>query len=129
MTITTTDLDEIAHQLGVTVTEHDGGEKGRHYPGGIISLRRGLGWVTRRCTLAHELGHYILGHAPTRDPWVHARQERRADELAAELLITPDDYETAEMLAGSEETALAHELGVTKRIIRAWRNHHRRRTA
>lgn len=126
-TITTDrDLDDLAHRLGVQVTEHEGGEKGRHYPGGIISLRRGLPHVARRCTLAHELAHYILGHVPTTDRWLYARQERKADELAAQLLVTPDDYETAEMLAGSHDGALAHELGVTTHLIRVWRGLHER---
>ncbi len=130
-TITTTDpdldLDDLAHRLGVRVIEHEGGEKGRSYAGGIISLRRGLGWVARRCTLAHELAHYIRGHTPTTDPWLHSRQERQADELAAQLLITPETYETVERLAGCHAGALAQELGVTTHLIHVWRNHHQRR--
>lgn len=129
-TITTDlDLDDLAHRLGIQVTEHQGGEKGRHYPGGILSLRRGLGYAARRCTLAHELAHYILGHQPTEDDWIHSRQERQAHEFAAELLITPKSYESAEILAGSHDGALAAELGVTTHLIRVWRGIHERTQA
>ena len=123
----TTDLDALAHHLGVCVLEHQGGEKGRHYPGGILSLRAGLHPTLRRCTLAHELAHYILKHEPTSDPWLHSRQERKADELAAELLITPEDYEHAEMMVGHHASALAAELDVTKHLIHVWRNLHERK--
>lgn len=126
-TITTgLDLDALAPRLGVQVLEHDGGEKGRHYPGGRISLRRGLGHAARRSTLAHELAHYLLKHVPTTDPWLHSRQERQANELAAELLITPEEYEEAETLVGHHEGALAAELGVTTHLIHAWRGLHER---
>lgn len=127
-TITTgPDLDDLAHRLGVQVVEHNGGEKGRHYPGGILSLRRDLGPIARRCTLAHELAHYILRHEPTGDPWLHSRQERQAHELAAELLITPEEYESAEILVGHHPSALAAELGVTKHLIYVWRGLYERK--
>lgn len=122
-------LEELADRLGVTLLEHVGGEKGRHYRRGIISLRQGLPWATRRVTLAHELAHHILGHTPTGDAWMSARQERHADELAAELLISVEDYVRAESLVGCHAGALAQELGVTRHLIHVWRGLHQRARA
>lgn len=124
----TTDPKRVASALGVTVLTHEGGEKGRYYGGGVISLRRGLGPVATRCTLAHELAHHILGHDPDATGWIHERQEKQAREAAAKMLITADAYATAEHLVGSHSGALARELGVTPYLIEVWRTIHERTT-
>ncbi|WP_257202323.1 ImmA/IrrE family metallo-endopeptidase [Corynebacterium cystitidis] len=123
MTITTTDLENLAHMLGLTITEHDQGEKARHYPArGVISLQRGLGPINRKCALAHELGHHFLGHQMPTSAWMHARQEHAADRWAADLLITPDSYRDAETSHGPHTGAIALELDVTKHLVEVWRN-------
>ena len=43
------------------------------------------------------------------------------DELAAKLLISPIEYALAERVYGSRPAALAAELGVTQRMVEAWR--------
>ena len=55
MMTTTTDpkLEQLAAQLGATIVTHDGGEKGRYYGRGIISLRRNLGPKNFRLSLIH----------------------------------------------------------------------------
>lgn len=53
-----------------------------------IVVRWGLDPVTRRCAIAHELGHAEFGH-----DYSSPRAEREADEFAAKLLIDYDDVE------------------------------------
>lgn len=53
----------------------------------LILLAPGLHPVEQRCTLAHELGHATHGHHAGTSGWLHARQERQADQFAATLLI------------------------------------------
>lgn len=120
-------LHTIAEHLGVAVRWHTGGPKGLWVPDlRTITLREGMGWRKERCTLAHELGHATHGDQPTRDPRLHARQERRADEWAARLLITPEALASAEELHGPHDGALAVELGVTIHMIRVCRGLHER---
>lgn len=128
---TTTDhnLEELAARLGATIITHDGGEKGRYYGHGIISLRRGLGPKNYRCTLAHELAHHALGHDPAATGWVHDRQERQANEWAARLLINPTDYATTEAIYGPHPATLAHELGVTVKVLKTWQSLYERTAA
>lgn len=125
MTITT-DPDHLVIQHGLIVLTHEGGEKGRRYPGGLITLRSDLGPVARRVTLAHEVAHHLAGDEPTVDAVLDARQERRAWEQTARWLICPVEYKLAERLHGPHEGALAHELGVTTHLVRVWRGLHER---
>lgn len=122
-------LHALADKLGVQVAWHPGGPKGLWVPAiRTITLRDNMGWRKLRSTFAHELGHAIHDDRPTHDPWIHARQERRADEWAAQFLITPEDYAAAEQLHGPHDGALALELGVTTHIIRVCRSLHERAT-
>lgn len=131
MMTTTTDpkLEQLAAQLGATIVTHDGGEKGRYYGHGIISLRRGLGPKNYRCTLAHELAHHSLGHDPAATGWVHDRQERQANEWAARRLISPTEYQLAEQLYGPHPAHLAAELGVTVKVLKTWTSIYERKLA
>ena len=131
MMTTTTDhnLEQLAAQLGAVIVTHDGGEKGRYYCNGIISLRRGLGPKNYRCTLAHELAHHALDHDPAATGWVHDRQERQANEWAARLLISPTEYQQAETLYGPQPQLLAHELGVTVKVLKTWTSIYERKLA
>ena len=81
MTIQTApNLEMLAATHGITITTHTGGEKGRWYSNTrTISIRRDLGWVNTRCTLAHELGHAICGHDSKAEGWFKERQEHEAD--------------------------------------------------
>ena len=69
-----------------------------------------------RFALAHEVAHAIYGDRCSGE-WI----ERRADELAASLLLTSEQYAAAEAIVGPHAGALARELDVTRRCILAWR--------
>lgn len=71
-------------------------------------------------TLGHELGHAIA-----RENAVTARCAR-ADEYGAALIITPTEYAAAEAEVGEHAGALADYLGVTRRLVLAWRRWYRR---
>lgn len=126
MTIQTApNLEMLAATHGITITTHTGGEKGRWYSNTrTISIRRDLGWVNARCTLAHELGHAICGHDSKAEGWFKERQEHEADTWAANLLIGQDEYMDAELIHGSCPGAIALELGVTVHLVRVWQNAH-----
>lgn len=66
-------------------------------------------------TLGHELTHAIW-----RENGKTARCAR-ADEGSAALIITPAEYADAEAEVGCHAGALAEYLGVTPRIVLAWR--------
>lgn len=117
-------LVEIALEHDIEVVTHHGGDKGRWHPSTrTISIRADLPARARRCTLAHELGHAVLGHAAGADlpQWVVDKQERAADRWAAETLISEDAYKSAEAALGPHPGAIAAELGVTVHILDVWR--------
>ena len=120
-------LVEIALEHDIDVVTHRGGDKGRWYPATrTISLRADLPARARQCTLAHELGHAVLGHTagPDLPQWVVEKQERAADRWAAETLISEDAYKSAEAELGPHPGAIAAELGVTVHTITVWRDIH-----
>lgn len=122
-------LHALAEHLGVAVTYHHSGPKGLYVAEGrFITLRDGMGWRKLRSTFAHELGHAMNDDQPTSDPVLRARQERRADQVAARLLIAPCTYARAEQTVGHHPGALAIELGVTTHIIDTWQKIHERIT-
>ena len=128
--ISTDDLYQLATALGVTITEHAGGPKGRYvHQARTISLRHGLLDRELRCTLAHELAHAVAGDEPTGIAWLDERMERIADERAARWLITADAYAAAEALYGPHPGALARELGVTIHLLQTWQSLYERQAA
>ncbi|EHK86418.1 hypothetical protein AK37_01682 [Rhodococcus pyridinivorans AK37] len=109
---------------GIFVVEGDipSSEPARYYPSHrCIVLKSGLRQRDAVSALGHELGHHHYGHRCALDDLLHAKQERQADEFAAQLLITPAEYREAERLHGTHEGAIAHHLGVTVRIVRVWK--------
>lgn len=105
--------------LGVPVEWDDLGEYRRggcQVGGERIYLNLRLTAAQAASTLAHEVGHWEWGDRVS-SPAI----ERRAWEYGASLLIEPDEYEMAESLVGHHLAALAIELGVTPKLIEAWR--------
>ena len=84
--------------------------------GDVIRLHHALTEREVVSVLAHEIGHRHFGDVEST-----AGNERRAWEYAAAMLLTPEEYEVAESIAGHHPCALALELGVTPELIVAWR--------
>lgn len=69
----------------------------------------------KKAVIAHELGHAYYSHECG-----GKRNERQANRYAAELLVDPVEYATAERLNDSPE-AIARELDVTPEIVKDYR--------
>ncbi|WP_407107820.1 ImmA/IrrE family metallo-endopeptidase [Rhodococcus aetherivorans] len=119
------DLEQMVASAGILILEGElpGGERGRWYADKrVIVLQSGMSITRTRCALCHELGHAFLGHdMSTLDPVIRARQERQADEFAAERLITAESYARAEAIHGAYLPSIANELNVTLAMAEAWR--------
>lgn len=105
--------------LGLEVEWADLGDKRRgqcHARNGVVTLNLRLTMAQAASTLAHEVGHFVFGDARSTP-----RIEKRAWEYGASLLIEPREYAEAERLVGHHVSALAIDLGVTPRLIEAWR--------
>ncbi|APT85342.1 hypothetical protein CAQU_10045 [Corynebacterium aquilae DSM 44791] len=112
----------MAYSAGIRIIWHNGHARG-YYDNErrVISLRNGMSDREARSTLAHELGHALHGDTPTPDPVLHARQERRANEFAARLLIDPAELAVAEAAYGADTFTLARELDVSPHLIDTFR--------
>lgn len=132
MTITETELEQLAESMGITVEDdyrkslRPGDLGGYIHHRQTILLDSTLGSINRRCTLAHELAHAIRGDTPTGNPHFDARAERAADQLAAELLISHAEYAAAEAIYGAHDGAISCELGVTTHLLAVWRDTYER---
>ncbi|MEJ6019167.1 ImmA/IrrE family metallo-endopeptidase [Corynebacterium sp. H113] len=119
--ITTLDLEELAQSMGLTIIYHRDGPKGwcsLHTK--TISLRNDLTHREYRSTLAHEIGHAIRGDIYTGTIF-DQRDERAADQFAAQLLISEEAYQAAERIHGPHDDAIAYELDVTVHLLNTWK--------
>ena len=80
----------------------------------FIVINKDLPQRERRCTLAHEMGHYhnssLINHVEPRSEYertLNQRVEHRANRWAAEHLIPQRDLE---QYLDKHETAMAHDL-------------------
>ncbi|MGV0351638.1 ImmA/IrrE family metallo-endopeptidase [Corynebacterium guaraldiae] len=130
LTINAVDLHRLAESMGVTLQRHNGGKKGWYdHATRTISTRRGMSIQQYRSVLAHELGHAHYGDTPTGNGHFDQRQERRADEYAARLLISPVEFEAAATWHHGHLPAIADELEVTKHLLKTWQSLHERTAA
>ena len=83
---------------------------------GLVLLNRRMTRAQATAALAHEVAHSVYGDRCSTEVI-----ERRADELGASLIISREEYRDAEQMVGHHPGALAVELGVTPRLIHAWR--------
>ncbi|HCD1919249.1 TPA: ImmA/IrrE family metallo-endopeptidase [Corynebacterium striatum] len=121
MTISAVELHLLAESMGVQLQRHTGGPPGWYdHQQRIISTRRGQSISQYKSVLAHELGHAHYGDTPTGNGHFDQRQERRADEYAAQLLINPGDFEGAAIWHHGHLPAIADELEVTQHLLRTW---------
>ena len=95
---------------------HDGGPMGRAiFATDTISLRRGLTWAERRCTVIHELLH--LSRGPVSECRGPAEEEAVRRETARIML--PDVRALGEAIAWAhDEHEAADELGVDVDVLR-----------
>ena len=130
MTISAVELHLLAESMGVQLQRHTGGRPGWYdHHRRIISTRRGQSIGQYKSVLAHELGHAAHRDTPTGNGHFDQRQERRADEYAAQLLINPHDFETAAIWHHGHLPAIADELEVTQHILKTWQTLHERTAA
>lgn len=112
-------LHDIAHNIGVRIiiTSKLCGRLNAcwHKPTRSIIISKHLDPATARCTLAHELGHAILGHDCSTPI-----AEREADRWAAKTLLTPAEVHQAAQEVGGHPAAIAAELGVTPHLLATW---------
>lgn len=115
-------LLDLATSMGLTVIEERVAHTSGYFPGdATIAITPGLPRRYARSILAHELGHHILGHRPTRFGPVHHRQERHANEWAAHHLISPHRYREVERLRDGHEPSMAHDLDVAPELLTVYR--------
>ncbi|HAT1242515.1 TPA: ImmA/IrrE family metallo-endopeptidase [Corynebacterium striatum] len=130
MTISAVELHLLAESMGVQLRRHTGGPPGWYdHHRRIISTRRGMSIQQYKSVLAHELGHAAHRDTPTGNGHFDQRQERRADEYAAQLLINPHDFEAAAIWHHGHLPAIADELEVTQHILKTWQSLYERTAA
>ena len=130
MTISAVELHLLAESMGVQLQRHTGGPPGWYdHQRRIISTRRGQSIGQYKSVLAHELGHAHHGDTPTGNGHYDQRQERRADEYAARLLISPVEFEAAAAWHHGHLPAIADELEVTKHLLRTWQSLYEKQAA
>lgn len=117
-------LYDIADALGVRVEYvADLQDDGRYFHDRrLIMLRRGMHARHHRSAFAHEVAHAVFEDEPSMFESENARQERRAEEWAAQHLITPDAYRAAEVLHDGHAGAMALELEVMRSTVEAYRS-------
>lgn len=86
------------------------------HPDRLIIIDSRLSTMHTLATLAHEYVHALSGHDGPQPEAV----ERRVDEKAAMLLVSPVLYEQAEAVYGAHPGAIAKELGLPRWVIEAW---------
>ena len=119
-------LIDVAQRRGYRIRWHRGGPKAAWVPAeNAITVQIGMDDVTTLCSLAHELGHAHYGDPPGH----YGAHELRADRFAARLLINPTDYATTEAIYGPHPNVLAHELGVTVKVLKTWQTLYERQAA
>ncbi|CAB0578318.1 ImmA/IrrE family metallo-endopeptidase [Corynebacterium diphtheriae] len=112
-------LETLAHTMGITVIETSklGSTLNAcfHPASQTIFIKIGLDPVTRRCAIAHELGHAHYGHDCSTPG-----AERQADEWAAQQLLDVGDVEVVGWECEGSAAAMAAELGVTPHLLVLW---------
>ena len=130
MTISAVELHLLAESMGVQLRRHTGGCPGWYdHRRRVISTRRGQSISQYKSVLAHELGHAAHRDTPTGNGHFDQRQERRADEYAARLLINPHDFKAAAIWHHGHLPAIADELEVTQHLLKTWQSLYERTAA
>lgn len=80
----------------------------------MVVLKLGMDPTKDRCTLAHEIAHFVLGHEES-----SPLNEWQADRFAATHQIARDEFMKWLPRCGTLED-LAFELGVTRKLVVAY---------
>ncbi len=78
-------------------------------------------YTRKRCTLMHELVHWLHGDQ-TCTGVIGNRHERRTRLETARRLISPLEYATAETIWDGKPGLIADELNVTQEIVEDYRS-------
>jgi Zn-dependent peptidase ImmA (M78 family) len=81
LTIQKYDFGQKISGLMVQMTDDEGNEST------VIGFNENHPWCRRRFTLAHEIGHLLLGHTCNNDQTIKSHEEKEADIFASELLV------------------------------------------
>lgn len=87
----------------------------------LILIDRRMTYRRKRCTLVHELVHWLHGDTTCTGVF-GSRCERRTRRETAMRLITPAAYASAEILYDGEPFKIADELDVTPEAIQDYRS-------
>ena len=86
----------------------------------VIGIDRRMTYVQKRCTLVHELFHWLHGDDTCSGPQ-GGRYESRARKETAMFLINPADYVLAEREFDGEPYLMACDLDVTVDVLEDYR--------
>lgn len=115
------DLHQIAHDMGIRLTHHTGGIPGFYLDTyKTISTRRSMAIWDYKTVLAHELGHAHYRDKRCGHKHFDEKQERRADEYAANLLICPHQLAHLIPWHGNDLNSLAADLEVTPHLLKIY---------
>lgn len=104
--------------MGITLTHHTHDTPGFYLDKyRIISTRKGMAVWDYKSVLAHELGHAHYRDKRNEHLYFDERQERRADEFAANLLIDIDTLRHLAPWHGDDMKSLAIDLEVTPKLL------------
>lgn len=107
-------LRALAH---ITLEWHDDGPMGEtDFEAGTISIRRGLTWEERRCTVLHEVLHVERG--PVTAGLADREELRVRKETARLMLPSVKAIGDAYAWAQGDDQAAAVELGVDVDVLR-----------
>ena len=87
----------------------------------LILIDRRMTYTRKRCTLMHELVHWLHGDQ-TCTGVIGNRHERRTRRETARRLISPLEYATAEAIWDGKPGLIAGELNVTQEIVEDYRS-------
>jgi len=115
--------DKIAEKLGLKIVEFEFPES---FSGvlrkerGVVGVNKNHPLVRRRFTIAHEMGHFILGHDGDSIDEQSDRPmslEREANTFASHLLIPTDLVIASVQKVGLDLKTLAREFGVSEQAM------------
>lgn len=116
-------FEKIFANKGITVQYEEYGEHAKHEANRwTITLPLNTPKVRDNFTIAHELGHIIIGHELDKDKTVHrngnkTREEFEANWFAAEFLMPEDEFSQTARECNFDERKLAEKFEVSRAAV------------